>query len=83
MKKNTTVNQSLSSNDLAACTTVAVDLVKRVFQVAGEDAQGHHRKTASCEPELSTAVFMSASSRVFKAFRSPLSASTKACARPR
>jgi hypothetical protein len=32
---------------------------------------------------LSTAVFMSASSRVFKAFRSPLSASTKACARPR
>ncbi|WP_447649505.1 IS110 family transposase [Pseudomonas abietaniphila] len=40
MKKNTTVNQSLSSTDLAACTTVAVDLAKRVFQVAGEDAQG-------------------------------------------
>lgn len=40
MKKNTTVNQSLSSNDLSACTTVAVDLAKRVFQVAGEDTSG-------------------------------------------
>lgn len=40
MKKNTAVNQSLSSTDLSACTTVAVDLAKRVFQVAGEDALG-------------------------------------------
>lgn len=40
MKKNTTINQSLSSADLSACTTVAVDLAKRVFQVAGEDALG-------------------------------------------
>lgn len=40
MKKDTTVNQSLSSNDLSACKTVAVDLAKRVFQVAGEDAIG-------------------------------------------
>ncbi|MEB0121817.1 IS110 family transposase, partial [Pseudomonas sp. CCI1.2] len=41
MKKNTTINQSLSSAALSACTTVAVDLAKRVFQVAGEDALGH------------------------------------------
>lgn len=40
MKKNTTVKQSLSSTDLSACTTVAVDLAKQVFQVAGEDALG-------------------------------------------
>jgi transposase len=39
MKKHTTINQSLSA-DAAACTTVAVDLAKRVFQVAGEDALG-------------------------------------------
>lgn len=40
MKKNTTSKQSLSSANLAACTTVAVDLAKQVFQVAGEDALG-------------------------------------------
>lgn len=39
MKKHTTINQSLSA-DASACTTVAVDLAKRVFQVAGEDALG-------------------------------------------
>ncbi len=39
MKKHTTINQSLSA-DLAACTTVAVDLAKRVFQLAGEDVLG-------------------------------------------
>ncbi len=36
MKKHTTINQSLSA-DVSACTTVAVDLAKRVFQVARED----------------------------------------------
>jgi transposase len=41
MEKNTTINQSLSSADWLVCTTVAVDLAKRVFQVAGEDALGH------------------------------------------
>lgn len=40
MKKNTTVKQSLSSTNLSACTTLAVDLAKQVFQVAGEDALG-------------------------------------------
>jgi transposase len=40
MKKHTTGNQSLSPSDLAACTTVAADLAKRVFQIAGEDALG-------------------------------------------
>ncbi|MBM6442119.1 MULTISPECIES: IS110 family RNA-guided transposase [Pseudomonas] len=39
MKKHTTTNQSLSA-DASTCTTVAVDLAKRVFQVAGEDALG-------------------------------------------
>ncbi len=39
MKKHTTINQSLSA-EAAACTTVAVDLAKRVFQLAGEDALG-------------------------------------------
>ena len=43
MKKHTTIDQSLSPADLSACTTVAVDLAKRVFQVAGEDALGHVR----------------------------------------
>jgi transposase len=41
MKKNTSVNQSVSSTNRSACTTVAVDLAKRVFQLAGEDAFGH------------------------------------------
>src|SRR5437868_2102913 len=40
MKKHTTVKQFLSSTDLWTCTTVAVDLAKQVFQVAGEDALG-------------------------------------------
>lgn len=40
MKKNTSVQQSLSSTDLLACTTFAVDLAKQVFQVAGEDTLG-------------------------------------------
>jgi len=40
MKKHTSVDQSLSSSDLSICTTVAVDLAKRVFQVAGEDDLG-------------------------------------------
>lgn len=39
MKKHTAINQSLSA-DVSACITVAVDLAKRVFQVAGEDALG-------------------------------------------
>ena len=39
MKKNTTTNQSLSA-DVSACKVIAVDLAKRVFQVAGEDALG-------------------------------------------
>ncbi len=40
MKKHTIKTNSLSSADLSACTTVAVDLAKNVFQVAGEDALG-------------------------------------------
>ncbi len=39
MKKHTTIDQSLSA-DVSACSTVAIDLAKRVFQVAGEDALG-------------------------------------------
>jgi transposase len=39
MKKHTTVNQTLSAN-VAMCSTIAVDLAKRVFQIAGEDALG-------------------------------------------
>ena len=38
MNKHTSNSQSPS--DLSTCITVAVDLAKRVFQVAGEDAQG-------------------------------------------
>ncbi|MGY4494141.1 transposase [Pseudomonas sp. TE3610] len=41
MKKHTSIDQSLSSANLSVCTTVAVDLAKHVFQVAGEDALGH------------------------------------------
>jgi len=33
----------MSLNELSACTTVAVDLAKQVFQVAGEDAFGEVR----------------------------------------
>lgn len=40
MNKRTTANHSQPLNDVSACTTVAVDLAKRVFQLAGEDAQG-------------------------------------------
>ena len=40
MKKNTTIVQSVSLNDLSACTTLAVDLAKRVFQLAGENPLG-------------------------------------------
>lgn len=39
MKKHTTINQSLSA-DVSTCMNVAVDLAKKVFQVAGEDALG-------------------------------------------
>ncbi len=42
MKKSTTTQPSLLS-DLSACTTVAIDLAKHVFQVAGEDALGEVR----------------------------------------
>lgn len=41
MNKNTSKKSSLSATDLSACTTVAVDLAKNVFQVAGEDPLGH------------------------------------------
>jgi len=40
MKKHTTKSNSLSSADVSACSTVAIDLAKNVFQVAGEDALG-------------------------------------------
>lgn len=39
MKKHTTINQSLSA-DVSTCVNIAVDLAKKVFQVAGEDALG-------------------------------------------
>jgi len=39
MKKHTTITPSLSA-DVSTCTTVAVDLAKRVFQLAGEDNLG-------------------------------------------
>ncbi|WP_183006584.1 transposase, partial [Pseudomonas sp. UME83] len=34
------MNKPVSATDVSVCTTVAVDLAKKVFQVAGEDAQG-------------------------------------------
>ena len=40
MSKHTSKKKSLSATDLSACTTVAVDLAKNVFQVAGEDLLG-------------------------------------------
>lgn len=40
MSKHTSKKNSPSATDLSACTTVAVDLAKSVFQVAGEDQQG-------------------------------------------
>lgn len=39
MKKNTTTNQYVPT-DVLKCTVIAVDLAKRVFQVAGQDAAG-------------------------------------------
>lgn len=51
MKKHTTVQQPLPA-DISACTTVAIDLAKRVFQVAGEDALGqvlHEQRIKSRE----------------------------------
>ncbi len=43
MKNHTVTKQVMSLTDLSACTTVAVDLAKQVFQVAGEDALGQVR----------------------------------------
>jgi transposase len=40
MSKHTSKKNSPSATDLSACTTVAVDLAKNVFQVAGEDHLG-------------------------------------------
>jgi len=40
MKKHTTKSNSLSPADVSACSTVAVDLAKNVFQVAGENSLG-------------------------------------------
>ncbi|MDT4838542.1 Transposase IS116/IS110/IS902 family protein [compost metagenome] len=40
MQKRTTKPQTAHLADLSRCTTVAVDLAKQVFQVAGEDAGG-------------------------------------------
>lgn len=40
MSKNTSKKNVLPAADLSACTTVAVDLAKSVFQVAGEDHRG-------------------------------------------
>lgn len=40
MKKHTTKSESLLCNDASACTTLAVDLAKHVFQVAGADEYG-------------------------------------------
>ena len=43
MKKHTTINQSLSA-DVSTCMNVAVDLAKKVFQVAGEDGTSSSRE---------------------------------------
>lgn len=40
MQKRTTKTQAAHRSELALCTTVAVDLAKQVFQIAGEDARG-------------------------------------------
>lgn len=40
MNKSTSKKNSLSASDISACTTVAVDLAKNVFQVAGENSLG-------------------------------------------
>lgn len=51
MKKHTTVQQPLPA-DISACTTIAIDLAKRVFQIAGEDALGqvlHEQRIKSRE----------------------------------
>ena len=36
MKNHSSIDLSVSSSDLSACITLAVDLAKQVFQVAGE-----------------------------------------------
>lgn len=42
MNKHTTNKRPVSGQgDVSSCTTVGVDLAKRVFQVAGEDVRGH------------------------------------------
>ncbi len=40
MQKRTTKPQAAHPADIALCTTVAVDLAKQVFQIAGEDGCG-------------------------------------------
>ncbi|PHX44634.1 transposase, partial [Pseudomonas sp. NZIPFR-PS5] len=40
MKKHTIKSNALSPADVSACSTVAVDLAKNVFQIAGEDTFG-------------------------------------------
>lgn len=40
MSKNTSKKTALPATDIKACTTLAVDLAKNVFQVAGEDQLG-------------------------------------------
>lgn len=40
MKKHTTKSNALSPADISVCSTVAVDLAKNVFQIAGEDTLG-------------------------------------------
>lgn len=53
MAKHTTKQQDfLSSTDVSSCSTVAVDLAKRVFQIAAEDATGrvvHEQRIKSRE----------------------------------
>lgn len=40
MKQRTTKSPTMPSSDIAACTTIAVDLAKHVFQIAAEDDRG-------------------------------------------
>lgn len=56
MKQHTTKRKTghgvIAGTGVSACTTVAVDLAKRVFQIAGEDAHGrvmHEQRIASRE----------------------------------
>lgn len=41
MKKHSPANNALSSSDVSVCMTLAVDLAKNVFQLAGADASEH------------------------------------------